>query len=109
MSETTVVVHWRVNRQTVLRAEAVVFETVSRCDVDEPGAGVAGDEPGRIELAGAIAERMLELQCGKLFGWERLFAVIAPAAFLGNGGQQTAEQNVFFTRNFDLDVLEFAV
>ena len=52
---------------------------------------------------------MLKLQCGKFFGWERLFAVIAPAAFFRNGGQQTAEQNVFFTRDFDLDVLEFVV
>ena len=52
---------------------------------------------------------MLVLKRGKFFGRKRLFGVIAPAAFFRDGGQQTAEQNVFFLADFDLDVLKFVV
>jgi len=59
--------------------------------VNETGAGVAGDEFGRMELAGAIAERMLVLKLGQLFGGKGLFGVAAPAALLRNDGQQAAK------------------
>ena len=44
VGELAVVIHRRINRQAVLRAEIVVFQAVAGRDVNEAGAGVAGDE-----------------------------------------------------------------
>jgi len=57
--EAAPVVDRREDGQAVLLAELVVVMTMSRCNVDEAGARVGGDEIGGEDLAGAIQERML--------------------------------------------------
>ena len=53
VSEFPVIIHRRINRQTDLQAEIVVVQAVAGRDVDEAGAGVAGDKFGGEGFAGA--------------------------------------------------------
>ena len=50
VGELAVVVHRRINRQADCEAEIVVFQAVAGRDVDEAGAGVAGDKIGGDKL-----------------------------------------------------------
>ena len=93
--ETAIVIHRRVNRQSVLPAQRVVLQPVSGRNVNKACARAAFHEgvPGK-ELAGPSAERMLIFDVLEMISIQAANNLIpVPAALFSDGGQQHGGNN----------------